>query len=1371
MNFSQEFLNPGGLLVITFHGPYIIQKIEKKESIYGLEPNDEEALVDQYSASQFGYVNYYNSNDYGISVSSPANTLRVINEFISLKVISYIERAWDNHQDVCCCQKIEDTYDYAAREETSLDSISIKADENDTKSQIIGREFIFGEKPNVIFCLPEGLTLGGVTTWSVELSRGLNDSGFFTYLGVHPSRYNNPPLDFGITANDHLIDCTHLLHPDDPKLNARDYIPFYQKALPGVLIPSWSWGTYAMASLFASNCPEMFRVIGMAHSDESGYYQWLVHYEEMIYKFIVANSEIQRKLSFMIPERVDDIYIKSAPVNVPDKLIRTYSPPGKPLQIIYGGRIAQYQKQVFKLIDLIEALIEEEVNFNIRIIGGGADKDAFYKKVNQLPEKTRRYISLEDSVPLSQLPELWHSTDINVMVSDFEGVSNSMLMGMAEGCVPVMTKVSGTSEVITSGTDGYLTPVGDMPQMAKMIKMIDLDRSILEKLGENAHNKVKGNYSSKEYLSWFTQVVDQIWKEPARPWPPKNPPMPFEQIHQKFLQMSRELDRKSNLMIHQGKKTVLFLSHDPNWGGAPKVLFSLIKGLDKEKWNPIVALPDHGELETKFREIGIKTIITPMVNITTDVQKYWQQYERFSSTLRMRVEKVVDIITQEQVDLVFSNTICIFEGALAAKLKGIPHVWYVHELSSMDDLLTPLLDYQTFYATMDLLSEKIVVISKAVQAEITQFFPSKKLELIYTGLEPIEKNLEINRKKTLNIDPDIPVIAYIGIISKRKGVLTLIDTAITVAKKYPQIKFVIAGKKEGETYNKLQELVIEKSLENNFQFLGFRNDIQDIIACSDMVVIPSIIEPFSLVAIEAMREGIPVVATRSGGPEEIIENEDMGVLVPINSPFDLAQAIIRLLENPELRSLIGENGLKHFSEHFTYERYISRFEALLDDVCKGPKYEYKDNENVVENIIKLTAVASKAKAYLATLNRKENPIQIITKLLNYPGYMPFNIIKNDDPTNKPKMSICVPIYNGSLYIKDCIDSILAQSFTDFELILVNDASTDDSKEIIQSFRDQRIKYFENERNLGLVGNWNRCLELSIGEFICIFHQDDTMSPTNIEQKVSVLNSEKSIGFVYSDTHIIDQKGKKKLDHWFNLIDPNIDFIRPGRSFFDLMFESLNIICCPSVLARRECYEKIGGFDERLPFSCDMEMWMRISLFYDIAYLSQPLIQYRFHESNLTQSFLDLDLIHVYLCKRMLLEKYPAILGVSYNDTLIEDISQRIFERAVHHYHMRQYRIARQYLYFLETIRNSMEAAEIIDFHIKQLQSYVSQANAFNLMMKFENNTVPAPLELNINFHSRPNRSARFYTFIETIKPYIPTSIKNRLRPHKGKIIR
>ena len=134
-------------------------------------------------------------------------------------------------------------------------------------------------------------------------------------------------------------------------------------------------------------------------------------------------------------------------------------------------------------------------------------------------------------------------------------------MGMAEGCIPVMTEVSGTSEVITSGEDGYLVPVGDMQQMARIIKYLDQNRDQLVSLGLNAHKKIKAKYSMDEYVPWFTNIVNEISKKPARPWPPSKSPMSFEAIHSDFTRLDRlfaqasKIKNKKNL---SAKKITMF---------------------------------------------------------------------------------------------------------------------------------------------------------------------------------------------------------------------------------------------------------------------------------------------------------------------------------------------------------------------------------------------------------------------------------------------------------------------------------------------------------------------------------------------------------------------------------------------------------------------------------------------------------------------------------------------------------------------------------------------------------------------------------------------------------------------------------------------
>ena len=301
-----------------------------------------------------------------------------------------------------------------------------------------------------------------------------------------------------------------------------------------------------------------------------------------------------------------------------------------------------------------------------------------------------------------------------------------------------------------------------------------------------------------------------------------------------------------------------------------------------------------------------------------------------------------------------------------------------------------------------------------------------------------------------------------------------------------------------------------------------------------------------------------------------------------------------LFHSPDVRKA-DMDPLTHFTQHgwkegrnpserFNTQYYLDSYpdveqtgvNPLLHFLVSGKENGRKPLPDLdTEDAVDPTTAAAQIKTILAELPHEGGSLEVVEVLLNYSNHTPYEITQCGITEPRPRVSVCIPVYNGAGYIGACIDSILSQSFFDFELIFVNDASTDDSKAIIQSFNDPRIKYYENERNLGLIGNWNKSLELSSGDYICIFHQDDIMSPWNLQEKVALLDLEKYVGLVYSDTVIIDQSWRTKSPHWFELLDPNVGFIKPGRSFLDLMFVSMNLICCPSVVARRECYEKLG----------------------------------------------------------------------------------------------------------------------------------------------------------------------------------------------------
>lgn len=374
----------------------------------------------------------------------------------------------------------------------------------------------------IIFSLPEGLTLGGVTSLSVEMCRELVRLGQSAALIEHSTAYGNPKLDFKLPEQVKVVSCADLQHPDDPWLDVTRYLPAYRSLLPGILIPNWAYGTFAVCASLAINQAENLRIIGYAHADEPGYYEWLSYYEEIIHRFVTSTRDIAAKLAKLLPHRQTDIVVRPNPVNVPAVLQRSYTPQHLPIRLVYVARIVQGQKRVYDLVELAIALAAENVDFELRIIGDGVDKETLRAKFDSLRPAIRNRVILENSVAPHQLPEVWQAADISILVSEYEGTSLAMLESMAYGCVPVVTQVGGTS-IIKSAVNGYCVPVGSVAEMAKIIKSLADDRERVVSIGQNAHATICAQVSYEQYVNWFLQIVRALWQEAPRYWPVDRP--------------------------------------------------------------------------------------------------------------------------------------------------------------------------------------------------------------------------------------------------------------------------------------------------------------------------------------------------------------------------------------------------------------------------------------------------------------------------------------------------------------------------------------------------------------------------------------------------------------------------------------------------------------------------------------------------------------------------------------------------------------------------------------------------------------------------------------------------------------------------------
>lgn len=371
-----------------------------------------------------------------------------------------------------------------------------------------------------IFVLPLGFSLGGVTTWSAKMSKQIINHELPTTLIRH-TEPKNGYIDESLLAGLQVVSCpgktAWFVGIDD----LISYTPTYFNTLPGTIVPNFSYDTYATCALLSLTESQNMRVIGFAHSDEEMYYEVLQHYEPIIHIFVAVSEEIAAKLKNLMPHREPDIVTRCYPVDVPSKLVRKYSISSAPIRLMYGGRIENKQKCVYDLVNLAKILEEIKVNFHLSIVGGGSEENWLREKFSSLYTSSAfQRVTFEGNVPHNQMSDYWRAADICILVSDFEGTSISMLEAMSQGCVPVVTNISGTNSMICHGRNGFTVPIGDMEKMAHLIKSLSQDRNQLQQIGTQAYHTILSNenLSWDNYVNWFLQVNELVWEKPPRPW-------------------------------------------------------------------------------------------------------------------------------------------------------------------------------------------------------------------------------------------------------------------------------------------------------------------------------------------------------------------------------------------------------------------------------------------------------------------------------------------------------------------------------------------------------------------------------------------------------------------------------------------------------------------------------------------------------------------------------------------------------------------------------------------------------------------------------------------------------------------------------------
>lgn len=213
----------------------------------------------------------------------------------------------------------------------------------------------------------------------------------------------------------------------------------------------------------------------------------------------------------------------------------------------------------------------------------------------------------------------------------------------------------------------------------------------------------------------------------------------------------------------------------------------------------------------------------------------------------------------------------------------------------------------------------------------------------------------------------------------------------------------------------------------------------------------------------------------------------------------------------------------------------------------------------------------------------------------------------DTDINTPLVSAIMTVYNGEKFLAEAIDSVLAQTYKHFELLILNDGSRDATEKIIleKQKSDSRIKYYKNEKNAGLSKTKNQIIPLTAGPYVAIVDGDDINAPDRFEKQVAALNNNSNVQIVGSSMRLINGRGEA-CDSWeYSTADADI---KKGLTVSTTMAN-------PSAMFRREVFFKLEGYDENLSICEDWEFFYRAARYFNFMNLPECLVSYRIHDSN------------------------------------------------------------------------------------------------------------------------------------------------------------
>lgn len=376
-------------------------------------------------------------------------------------------------------------------------------------------------------------------------------------------------------------------------------------------------------------------------------------------------------------------------------------------------------------------------------------------------------------------------------------------------------------------------------------------------------------------------------------------------------------------------KRILFISPTAGYAGIDVCLESLVMGLDRNKFTPIVVFAKDAVLKKRFEDDGILCYELPL-NWWFPVGFHGSSLLDVLPTLRDKVDPLVHIIRDNNIDLVFSNTSVGMDGAFAAAICGVPHMYFLHAQFVPNIYVDMQEETREFlYMLMGKMSDKLVCCSRLLHETIEKYADNSCY--IYNGVDV--NRFEYEHRK---LDPEKPKLnmVCVGHYNQNKQQDFVIRALAHLKKKYSdiasQVFFTMVGPGEKDYCDSLKKMIKKYGLERQVSMESFRNDIHQYLHSFNVYINSSITENLPLSVLEAMASGLPVLGTINDGTIQLVSPQKNGFLC--ETPEEMAERMVWMLQHPKEFEDMSACSREIAQTQFSTEQYVSNFEKTFDEI-------------------------------------------------------------------------------------------------------------------------------------------------------------------------------------------------------------------------------------------------------------------------------------------------------------------------------------------------------------------------------------------------------------------------------------------------------